>query len=77
MNVSWKSGSKMLDLNPKLARGWSRMGPRAVYGQILYELAKTNPNLMALSADLGRSSGLDRFSKDFHYFAHALLKIIQ
>lgn len=55
----------MLDLNPKLARGWSRMGPRAVYGQILYELAKTNPNLMALSADLGRSSGLDRFSKDF------------
>lgn len=55
----------MFDLNPKLARGWSRMGPRAVYGQILYELAKTNPNLMALSADLGRSSGLDRFSKDF------------
>jgi transketolase len=55
----------MFDLNEKLARGWSRMGPRAVYGQILYELAKTNPNIMALSADLGRSSGLDRFSKEF------------
>ena len=55
----------MFDLNKKLARGWSRMGPRAVYGQILYELAKTNPNIMALSADLGRSSGLDRFSKEF------------
>lgn len=55
----------MFDLNEKLARGWSRMGPRAVYGQVLYELAKTNPNIMALSADLGRSSGLDRFSKEF------------
>lgn len=55
----------MFDLNKKLARGWSRMGPRAVYGQILYDLAKINPNIMALSADLGRSSGLDRFSKDF------------
>jgi transketolase len=55
----------MFDLNKKLARAWSRMGPRAVYGQILYELAKTNPNIMALSADLGRSSGLDRFSKEF------------
>ena len=55
----------MFDLNKKLARGWSRMGLRAVYGQILYELAKTNPNIMALSADLGRSSGLDRFSKEF------------
>jgi transketolase len=55
----------VFDLNEKLARGWSRMGPRPVYGQILYELAKTNPNIMALSADLGRSSGLDRFSKEF------------
>jgi transketolase len=55
----------MFDSNKKLARGWSRMGPRAVYGQILYDLAKTNRNIMALSADLGRSSGLDRYSKEF------------
>jgi len=55
----------MFNIDKKLARGWSRMGPRAVYGQILFELAKTNPNLMTLSADLGRSSGLDRLSKEF------------
>lgn len=55
----------MFDFNKKLARSWSRVGPRAVYGQILYELAKNNQNILAISADLGRSSGLDRFSKDF------------
>ena len=43
---------------------WSRMGARAFYGHAFSALATTNSNVIALSADLGRSSGLDRFSKD-------------
>ena len=44
---------------------WSRIGIRAFYGQALSDIASTNPNVMAVSADLGRSSGLDRFSKEY------------
>lgn len=40
------------------------MGPRATYGSVLNELAKCNEKIVALSADLGNSSGLDRFKKD-------------
>ena len=44
---------------------WSRIGIRAFYGQALSNIAAANPNVMAVSADLGRSSGLDRFSKEY------------
>ena len=44
---------------------WSRIGIRAFYGQALSDIAAANPNIMAVSADLGRSSGLDRFSKEY------------
>lgn len=54
----------MFEINARLARTWSRMGPRAVYGQALLELGKENAKVFAVSADLGRSSGLDRFSKE-------------
>lgn len=53
-----------MEISLKNARAWSRMGPRAVYGQFLQNLASGNTNIIALSADLGRSSGLDRFSKE-------------
>ena len=33
--------------------------------QALSDIAAANPNVMAVSADLGRSSGLDRFSKEY------------
>ena len=35
----------------------------AMFGQFMLEIAEKNENLMVLSADLGRSSGLDRFKK--------------
>ena len=54
----------MLEISSRHARAWSRIGPRAIYGQALHALATANPNIIALSADLGRSSGLDRFSKE-------------
>lgn len=44
---------------------WSRIGIRAFYGQALSGIAAANLNVMAVSADLGRSSGLDRFSKEY------------
>jgi len=54
----------MLSIDKRSARAWSRMGPRAVYGQFLLEMAKENPRLVALSADLGRSSGLGAFARE-------------
>lgn len=44
---------------------WCRMGPRATFGQFMIEIAKKNNRLMVISADLGRSSGLDRFKQLF------------
>ena len=40
------------------------MGPRAMFGQFMIDIAK-NKKLIVLSADLGRSSGLDRFKSEF------------
>ena len=54
----------MINVNKRKARAWSRMGPRAVYGQFLLEMAREDPRVLALSADLGRSSGLGAFSKE-------------
>jgi transketolase len=45
-------------------RNWQRIGQRGVYGTTLHELAQTNNGLFAISADLGNSSGLDRFARD-------------
>lgn len=54
-----------LSLNKNLSRQWSRIGPRGIYGQSLLALSETNKNIFAISADLGNSSGLDRFKKTF------------
>tara|TARA_Y100001968_G_scaffold257509_1_gene244198 strand:- start:3362 stop:4333 length:972 start_codon:yes stop_codon:yes gene_type:complete len=51
----------MITLNKSLARQWSRIGPRGVYGQSLLNFANENDSIFAISADLGNSSGLDRF----------------
>lgn len=55
----------MVEISTRNARTWSRMGIRATYGQALSGYAAENPNVLAVSADLGRSSGLDRFSKEY------------
>jgi transketolase len=55
----------MVEISKRNARTWSRIGIRATYGQALSGYAAENPNVIALSADLGRSSGLDRFSKEY------------
>ena len=53
----------MEKINNQNAKQWSRLGPRAMFGQFMLEVAEKFDNLMVLSADLGRSSGLDRFKK--------------
>lgn len=51
----------MLEITPTNVRQWSRLGSRGFFGQAILALAETKQNLMVLSADLGKSSGLDRF----------------
>lgn len=53
--------ASMLEITPANARQWSRIGSRGMFGQAILALAETQENLMVLSADLGNSSGLDRF----------------
>ena len=55
----------MIKFDKNNLKQWMRLGPRAMYGQFMLEIAKFTPNLMVISADLGRSSGLDRFKKQF------------
>jgi transketolase len=55
----------MLEITPSKARQWSRIGSRGMYGQAILDLAEHRPDLMVLSADLGNSSGLDRFKKSY------------
>lgn len=55
----------MMEITPASTRQWSRLGSRGVFGQAILSLAETTENLMVLSADLGNSSGLDRFRNTF------------
>ena len=55
----------MPKLTPSTLRQWARIGQRGIYGQSLHSLATSHSNLFAISADLGNSSGLDRFKRDF------------
>ena len=43
---------------------WSTLGQRATYGQVLYELARERDDFFVMSADVGTSSGLKRFSEE-------------
>ena len=54
-----------MNFNSANAKQWLRMGPRAMFGQFMINIAKKNKKLMVLSADLGRSSGLARFKIEF------------
>lgn len=55
----------MLEINPSNARSWARLGSRGVFGQAILSIGDRYPDLMVLSADLGNSSGLDRFKTTY------------
>lgn len=50
----------MFEVTSKNIKQWSRLGPRATYGIVLAKLATLDDRIVALSADLGQSSGLSR-----------------
>ena len=52
-----------MDYNRVQLRTWSMLGKRGTFGSALTELAPSYDNLMAISADFARSSGLERYSK--------------
>ena len=55
----------MLEVTPGNARQWSRLGSRGVFGQAILAIAENYPQMIVMSADLGNSSGLDRFKKTY------------
>jgi transketolase len=54
-----------LKINESTAKTWSKLGPRATYGIALLDLVAENSNMIAASADLGNSSGLERLKKSY------------
>lgn len=52
-------------IDTKLAKSMSRIGPRAAYGTMMYNFVKDGYDFLTMSADLGRSSGLERLRKEF------------
>lgn len=52
-------------LNNKIIRQLSQIGMRGAFGQLINKMARDNPNIMVLSADLGMTSGLSQFMENF------------
>ncbi|WP_404882651.1 transketolase family protein [Kosakonia cowanii] len=55
----------MIEFKPATIRSWSMLGSRGTFGMTLLELAHEDPRIVALSGDLCKSSGLDRFSTTY------------
>lgn len=55
----------MFSFEEKQNLQWSKLGPRAMFGKFMLDIAKKDKKLLIISADLGRSSGLDRFKNEF------------
>lgn len=55
----------MAKISSANARLWARMGSRGTYGAALLELADSESGVLAVSADLVTSSGLDRMAKKY------------
>lgn len=54
-----------MDYNRLQMRTWSMLGKRGTFGSAFTELAPGRENIIAMSADFTRSSGLERFSKAY------------
>ncbi|MCX6249772.1 MAG: transketolase [Bacteroidetes bacterium] len=55
----------MIQINPTNIRVWSLLGQNSALGNALLEIAKENEKIVAITSDLAKSSGLDRFGKLF------------
>ena len=50
-----------MEINARNVRQWARLGPRGFFGQAILSIAEKYNDLIVMSADLGSSSGLERF----------------
>ncbi len=55
----------MIEYNSKNIRAWSLLGQARSLGNTLLELAKDNYKIIAVTSDMAKTSGLDRFGKTF------------
>lgn len=53
-----------MEYNKKNARRWSIIGERPTFGTSLFEFAKENPNIIALTADVTNSAGLGTMQRE-------------
>jgi transketolase len=55
----------MIAYTPTTIRAWSLLGQSRTFGDALLEIAKDNPRIIAVTSDMAKTSGLDRFGKTF------------
>lgn len=55
----------MIEYNFKNIRAWSLLGQTRSLGNTLLEIAKSNSNIVVVTSDMAKTSGLDRFTKTF------------
>lgn len=54
-----------MEITARNVKKWSTVGARPTFGMTMVELAKANPNIMVLTADVSTSAGLERYKKMF------------
>ncbi len=54
-----------MEINARNVRQWARLGPRGFFGQAILSIAEKYNDLIVMSADLGSSSGLERFRSSY------------
>lgn len=55
--------SFMIEYNSKNIRAWSLLGQTRSFGNALLEMAKDNSKIIAVTSDMAKTSGLERFVK--------------
>ena len=51
-------------LNERQIKQWSQVGMRAVFGQVMFNIAQKNKDIMLVSADLAITSGLSHYKDE-------------
>ena len=54
-----------MEINEKVIKIWSTIGPRAAFGMAALDFAKEYENLIILTCDVSTSAGLDRYRKTY------------
>lgn len=54
-----------IKIDNKSIKMWSVIGPRATFGLAAFEIAKTDKELIIVTADVSTSAGLDRYRKTY------------